>query len=435
MLRLARIQRGWTQAELGQRFGCSGSTISRFETGERRLADVAVLRRLAAILGLPPEGFGLTPDQARPVSPTSTDPRPRVGPDRTWEEVDESVRRRAFLLAAGLAGSILTAPAAGHASGDAIQVDPAALLTARLQDVLFAAPPDAAARPVSTLNTALVAAASDFHACRYLALADRLPRLITAAQATNTTTRHPEATAALAQAYNLATRVLLKLEASGLEWVAADRALQAAHQTDDPLTLAEAQRLMGSVCRRVGHHDQALDLTLHAAAQLDPYRPHAATAHLARYGLLMCSASYACARAGDRDRAIELLNEATATRLDHDPLRQHALEANVLSHRVSTEYVLGNAGIALQHARRATATCFPDTERRARFLVDVALSYGQLGKPDRAYRTLLAAEHTAPDEVRTRATVRHLVTDLLNHHNHAALPGLRGLAARTHVPV
>jgi hypothetical protein len=76
---------------------------------------------------------------------------------------------------------------------------------------------------------------------------------------------------------------------------------------------------------------------------------------------------------------------------------------------------------------------FPDTERRARFLVDVALSLAQFDKPAQAYRTLLAAEHAAPGEVRTRATVRRLVGDLMAHRNQAALPGLRDLAARTHV--
>jgi hypothetical protein len=219
--------------------------------------------------------------------------------------------------------------------------------------------------------------------------------------------------------------------------VSADRALRAAAGADDPLALAEAQRLLGSVCRRAGHHDRAQDLTLTAADQLDLSRKTPDPRHLSLYGVLMCSAGYAAARGGDRDRATELLGEAdaTAARLVDHPAQQQALAANVVSHRVSADYVLGNAGSALHHARTAQLGQFPDTERRARFLVDIALCFAQWNKPGRAYQTLLAAERTAPGEVRTRATVRRLVGDLLRHPQQASLPGLRQLAARTHALV
>jgi hypothetical protein len=241
----------------------------------------------------------------------------------------------------------------------------------------------------------------------------------------------------VAQAYNLATRALIKLEASGLEWISADRALRAAASADDPLTLAEAQRLLGSACRRAGNHDRAQTLTLTAADQLDLSGKTPDPQHLALYGVLMCSAGYAAARAGDHDRATDLLNEAgtAASRLGDHPAQQQALAANVVSHRVSADYVLGNAGAGLHHAQTAHLGQFPDTERRARFLVDVALCFAQWNKPGRAYQTLLTAERTAPGEVRTRATVRRLVGDLLHHPQHAALPGLRNLAARTHALV
>jgi tetratricopeptide (TPR) repeat protein len=241
----------------------------------------------------------------------------------------------------------------------------------------------------------------------------------------------------LAQTYNLATRALIKLEASGLEWISADRALTAAGHAEDPLTFAEAKRLMGSACRRAGRYDRALSLTLEAADELTVGTTQPPVQHLALQGLLFCSASYACARSGDRDRAVDLLHDAdaVAARLDGYPVQQHALTANILSHRVSAEYVLGNAGLALHHARKAPVSGFPDRERHARFLVDIALSFAQVNKPDRAYRTLLTAERAAPGEVRTRATVRGLVGDLLVHRNQAALPGLHELAARTHALV
>ncbi|MGH3827455.1 MAG: helix-turn-helix domain-containing protein, partial [Pseudonocardiaceae bacterium] len=156
--------------------------------------------------------------------------------------------------------------------------------------------------------------------------------------------------------------------------------------------------------------------------------------HLAMYGMLHCSAGYAAARAGDRDRANELLTEAeaTATRLADDRGRQQALTANIVSHRVSAAYLLGDAGTALAHANSLPLAAIPTTERRARLLVDTAIAYAQWDKPDRAYRTLLAAEHTAPGEVRTRNAVRRLVTDLMAAPRQAAMPGLPALAVRVH---
>ncbi|MBM7774210.1 tetratricopeptide (TPR) repeat protein [Actinokineospora baliensis] len=347
------------------------------------------------------------------------------------------MRRRAFLLVAGLAGTAVTAPNALAATG--VEVDPAALLAHRLEGVLLGGGPVSADRPVpvATLETVLATARADFRACRYVELAARLPELITTTETAHHQTGDPALAGLVAQAYNLTTRALIKLEASGLEWVSADRALRAAESAGEPLTLAEAQRLLGSACRRAGHHGRAQDLTLTAADQLDLGGKSPDLRHLSLYGVLMCSAGYAAARSGDRERATDLLDEAhaTAARLVDHPAQQHALAANVISHRVSADYVLGNAGSALQHAQTAQLGTFPDTERRARFLVDVALCFAQWDKPGRAYQTLLAAERTAPGEVRTRATVRRLVGDLLRHPQQASLPGLRQLAARTHALV
>ena len=434
MLRRAREELGWSQGQLGEKFGCSASTISRFENGRRGLRDVAVLRRFATILRLPAEAFGLTAtQQGRPASPASTGLTSRVGYDPSQEGVDP-VRRRTFLLAAGLAGTAVTAPNALAATG--AEVDPAAFLAHRLEGVLLgSSSPVPEPAPMATLQAVLAAARTDFRACRYVDLAARLPELITTAQVTHQQSGDPVSAGMVAQAYNLATRALIKLEASGLEWVSADRALRAAAEADDPLTLAEAQRLLGSACRRAGHHDRAQTLTLTAADQLELGGKTPDPQHLALHGVLMCSAGYAAARAGDPDRAADLLAEAdsTAARLAGHPAQQQALTANVVSHRVSAHYVLGNAGSALHHAQTAQVGRFPDTERRARFLVDVALCFAQWNKPDRAYQTLVAAERTAPGEVRTRATVRRLVGDLLHHPHQPALPGLRQLAARTHV--
>lgn len=440
MIRLARREKRWSQTELGRRCGYSASQVSRWETGAVPLRDVTVLRAFAAALDLRPAVFGLVAEQPLGAPNPNLDGQgPRVGCDQAAvsEEVDDPVRRRTFLTAAGLAGTSLawsTQPGHVPATG-AGRLDPARLLADRLGDVLLSPSTDGAdPASLAVLGEHLALAHREFSACQYVPLADRLPALITSAHATVTAHPQPVGHQLLAQVYNLATRALIKLEASGLEWLAADRALLAAQDAADQLTLAESQRLVASVARRAGHHDRAQTLTLAAASHLDVATAQPDPRHLHMYGTLLCSAGYAAARAGDRDRSSDLLNEAgtTANRLAAAPKAQRALTANMVSHRVSAAYVLGDAGAAIAHAHALPLGAVPTTERRARLLVDTAMAYAQWDKPQHAYRTLLTAERAAPGEVRTRNAVRLLVTDLMRTPHQAAMPGLADLATRVH---
>lgn len=321
------------------------------------------------------------------------------------------MRRRMFLVAAGLA------PVGWPASAAAADADPAGQLTRTFSELLFGPATSAEPLDIPALRAALTVAEREFASCQYVPLANRLRELIAAAESAG-------ADRVLAQAYNLATRVLGKLDVSGLQWLTADRGLRAARAAEDPLLTAESQRLMANVARRAGHHDQAQTLTLAAAEDLDRSQDE----HLAVYGMLLCSAGYAAAGAGNRDAANDLFKEADATSARLPGNRE--LAANVVSYRVSAANALGDAGSALAHAKALPLAAIPTTERRARLLVDVATSYHQWGKPDRAYSTLLAAERTAPTEVRTRSAVRRLVDDLMRAPNQAAMPGLSALAGR-----
>jgi transcriptional regulator with XRE-family HTH domain len=437
VIRAARTARNWSQAKLGRRCGYSASQVSRWETGAVPLRDVGLLRTLADVLTVPPAVFGLATggaDTGERSSPSTGNAGHKVGRVTTSPRAqeDDPMRRRAFLQLGALTGSALAWPVAD--SPTPTEMDPARALAGQLGDALLGPMPAGEPAPPHALADALTLARQDFTACRYLPLAARLPALLAAAEATAATRADPTVYRLLAQSYNLTTRALIKLETSGLEWLAADRALGAARHAEHPLTLAESQRLVASVARRAGHHDRAQTLTLAAADHLDTRGAQPAPEHLAMYGMLHLSAAYAAARAGDRDRAHDLLTEAdtTATRLADHPEHHRALVANLVSHRVSAAYLLGDAGAALTHARSLPLTAIPTTERRARLLVDTAQAWAQWNKPDQAYRTLLAAERTAPGEVRTRNTVRRLVTDLINTPKQAAMPGLPALADRVH---
>jgi hypothetical protein len=88
------------------------------------------------------------------------------------------------------------------------------------------------------------------------------------------------------------------------------------------------------------------------------------------------------------EECVELLEPCAARSLR----RQQALTANIVSHRVSAAYLLGDAGTALAHAHSLPLAAIPIIEGHARLLVDVAMCYAQWDKPDLAYQTLLIAE-------------------------------------------
>ncbi|WP_410608395.1 helix-turn-helix domain-containing protein [Amycolatopsis sp. lyj-109] len=423
VLRLARELAGWTQTELAHRLGFHPSVISRFESRRRPLRDVKTLQRLAEVLPVPLEAFGLH-DHEGVATRRGTPGASRVigSPDRE----EDDVRRRSFLKVGSLAVGATVAGAAPPAAANpaALAPDPATVLTARLSDVLVGTPTaHGATLPAEQLTRGLAAARTAFGKSDFLALADVLPPVVRAAEAI-------QDPGALAQAYTLITRALAKLAPNGLEWISADRAVRAAGASGEPLVLAEAERMLSGVCRRAGHHAQAQALVLGAADRLtlDGRDPR----HLVLHSSLLCTGGYAAARAGDGIRARDLLDAAatTAARLSGDAGARAG--ANLLSHRVSVEHLLGDPAAAIQHARTAGPVRFPDAEREGRFLVDLAAVHLDLGNPGSAYNTLLAAERRAPGEVYTRSAVRDIVGVLLTQAR-VPVPGIRDLAARVHV--
>ncbi|MDT9683199.1 XRE family transcriptional regulator [Streptomyces sp. TRM76323] len=284
----------------------------------------------------------------------------------------------------------------------------------------------------SSVAAAVDASRRDFGACRYDALARALPARIALARALGEG-GHPErAATAVAELYTTATRLCIKLGEDGLAAATADRALTAAVNGADALTVAEAHRMVSSVWRRQGHHARATEVAVAAAQQLADDRTADLTGRLSVQGNLYATAAYTAAKQGDRHTARALIAEAGATagRLGHDALLRGNVfgPSQVLLHQISVSHLLGDAGQAVEHARRVDVTALPTAERQARYWIDVARAFDRWGKPDRCYRALLAAERAAPQEVR-RDSVRTVTAGLVRHDR--ALPGVRAFAHRT----
>ena len=455
VVRLVRRAHAMTQADLGIALHVSASTISRLETGRQPLTDTDILKRLAEHLAIPPRVLGLAAEE-RPrnaVITTTAIPIPTrpvsVGGDSgdVDEGGDDPVRRRQFLadLAVAAGATAITPKLAAASAAAADADDPGALLVARVEDVLLGLRSTAVPAPLPTLRGILSDVVRDFQACQYARLADRLPRLVTAAEATHDhadDSDRRQAAAILAQTYNVTTRMLIKLDEDHVAWISGDRARRAAKNGDDALTFAEATRNLCILTRAAGRHDKARDLAIDAAQQLeiaDSPGQKTDPRHLSQYGLLLSTAGYSAAKSGDRADSRQLLDEAAtaADRLTGEA-RDHWMgfgAPGVRLYRVSAALILGDAGTAIDHARHVRPAELPTVERRARYWVDVARAFAMWGKHEDCYRALLAAERAAPEETRSLPVVRTLVQALVADTRRSTAPDLRKFALRVHAPI
>ncbi|GAA2127572.1 helix-turn-helix domain-containing protein [Streptomyces synnematoformans] len=428
IVRLARRAADVTLTDLGQAVGYTAASLSRMERGQQPMRDIDLLTRIAGLLGIPPHLLGLAPrhDPATAASYGSAAPSvaDSLGREPIGEEDEDPVRRRKLLALAGATTSVILAPATATAA-------PRPSLSG-LEDVLLYrnTPPLTAPEPTpAAVAASLDAARRDFATCRYDRLARVLPGHLALAQAL-AGTGHPEASAtAVAELYNIATRLCIKMGEDEMAAATADRALTACRGGADPLTTAEAHRMVSSVWRRAQHYTRATDVAVTAAQQLAVGSNDAAV--LSAKGNLYATAAYTAGKQGDRHLARDLITEAgaTADQLGHDAVTGGAVfgPSQVTLHQISISYLLGDAGTAIEHARRIRPATLPTPERQARYYVDVARAFDQWGKHDRCYSALLAAEKAAPQAVRL-GSVRTIAASLMRHDRH--LPGIRLFAAR-----
>ncbi|MEU1676294.1 helix-turn-helix transcriptional regulator [Streptomyces roseifaciens] len=400
LIRLGRTHRGWRQADLGRRVGCSASTISRLE--RHGTADLGLLRRAAQEVGLPTDvlavAVGLGGDAATTVAAS--------GPRHAEED---PLRRRTLLAAAGASG-------------------PLQLLLAGLDDALAAAP--APLGPAAPVQLRLARAQALFDSGRHAQLLEALPTLLADAHAA-IHTRSQAAYATLSSCYSLASRVLTKIGRYERSRLTADRALTYADLSGDPIAQAAAARELSIVLRHQDQPRAAQRLVEHSLAVVE--RSGLATpAQAMAYAQMLCTTAYTAARTGDRDQALSLMREAgrAAWRLPERPPAGAAFSispAAVTLYEVGVHWALGDAGTALQAGRALHPGQFPTAERRARMHTDLARAWWQWGKPQQTADALLEALRVSPAEVRDRPAIRRVADDLINRRPHTV--GARELAS------
>lgn len=392
------------------------STLSRLESRRRRIRDVDELRRLADLYDVPVHLFGLA------NSPGDGDGSNLA---RSANGGGDTVDRRNFLAGAAVVGVAAAQPAVPAAAAPAGNT---------IEDVLFGRL-TADPLPAQQLAAQLAAARADYRAARYTRLARRLPKLLAQAVASRSAAGVDDSGAAserLAEAYGVAAQLLIKLHDDGMACTLADRAVQAAAAGNDPLIMAESQRLAATVLRRIDHRDSAQKLVLDAAGELRSVRPDFDAAYSAMYGQLLAVASYTAAISDDRDTAWTLLNEAERpARAAGSSARFNSTEIAV--YRISVARKLGDYGAAVDFSRKVDPRAITGAERRARYWEDTALALQGRGRPGAAFETLLSAEHDVPEEVRYRPWAQQLTRELLSAPAAHGLTGVREFATRVGV--
>lgn len=239
--------------------------------------------------------------------------------------------------------------------------------------------------------------------------------------------------AALADAYQVAAAMLVKVGDTGAGWIAADRAISVGERCGDRCLVMAGQLRMGHSF--VDSHEdglavhvlrQAVQVSKTLAVEVEPGLVSLTGACALLLGVLE-------ARRGNADEARRHLRVAAglARRLggDRNDYGTEFGPTNVSLHRVAVEVELGNAAEALRLAQKVDASKL-SAERRSRFLVDVARAQAQRRDVAAAVGALTEAELTAPGEVADSRRVRDLLADLEHLSKGRQIPGLRPLRRR-----
>jgi hypothetical protein len=336
------------------------------------------------------------------------------------------VRRRTFV---GLTGASMFSAMLADAAPDGAPVDAEPFAPVLAGHAASAASDQLGPAPdIRALTTEVNNVRQQYQDCRYSELIKSLPgllaRLHSACLSLDGEAQN-RAFALSADAHHVAAGLLLKLDDQGLAYLAADRSMRAAEASEDPVTVGASARIITHTLMNGGHLAAAIATARDYAARLDrDVRSHTPEC-LSVYGSLLLRGAIGAAQDGKRDTAHELLGEAddAAQRLGIDGnLRWTAFgPINAGLHRVNIAVTLGDAGTAVDVARRIDLSKIAVTERKASLLIDTARAFFQWGRYEKTYIALRAAEETAHEEVAGRPSVHRLVRELLT----AAPPSIR----------
>lgn len=365
-IRFYRQRRGLTQGELGALAGRSEEWVSSIERGRRQVRRLDVLTEVARALRVTlPDLLG----------------QPVLLEDD--EQQDDVPAVRDALMAPRRLSRLLYRPTDATSP-----VDPA-VVARFIEQVWF-----------------------EYQAGRVGRVVAALPELIRTVQQLEDEPGDGPSWAVSARVHHLAATTMSKIGESDLAWIAAERAMNAAEQADDPLVLASAARAGTHAFLANGRYDDALSLGTTAAGWLSERMDENDPAALSLFGMLHLRTAVAAARHQDRSTVRELLDRAenAAARMGEDGnyWQTGFGPTNVQVHRLAAALDLGDVAYVIEHAPRVRTEALPP-ERVATHLIDTGRALSLVARDDDALSSFLDAEQMAPQLVRHSPAVREAV--------------------------
>jgi transcriptional regulator with XRE-family HTH domain len=268
-----------------------------------------------------------------------------------------------------------------------------------------------------------------------------LPRLVTDARTAARTAAGAQrraANAILSDVYALVQHEVVWASETELGVTAADRAMIAAQDADQPMALAGAAWTLGMVQRSAGDTDGAFALATEAAALLEPRLEDGPDELRALYGALQLHAATTAARAGrdgDAWRRWDIA-DAAARRLGgyNHPWTMFGA-ANVKLHAVSLSADLSRSAEAQGFAERVDPDEIPSRERRGRLCVEIARAYHQRRDYPATLHWLEQGWATSNDSVQYSPTARQIAADTVDHGGALIKSRARSLAGSLGLPL
>ncbi|WP_158853845.1 helix-turn-helix domain-containing protein [Saccharothrix deserti] len=240
-----------------------------------------------------------------------------------------------------------------------------------------------------------------------------------------------EASKLQALVYRVTSGMLDRLGEPHLPWVAAERSMHAAQESDDRLLIAGGAWRLAVVLRHAGRLTESTDAPVSAA---DALRPHLSTPQAySMYGSLMLKGAVGAATLGDHRAARDYLNEASRAAEEIGDRNDFWLAfgpTNIAIHRVWLALELGDPGQAISESDRVQYDNLPPelSERRTSHLITVAWAHYLRRRDREALDALNLARMAAPEQLLFTGRVHSMLRGMLKRERRSVKGDLRRLA-------
>ncbi|MCX4472091.1 helix-turn-helix domain-containing protein [Micromonospora sp. NBC_01655] len=273
---------------------------------------------------------------------------------------------------------------------------------------------------------------------RYSRTAPLLADLILTTRATLTASSgavRRDAERAAADIYLLVRSFGKRVGAADVAYLAADRAMAAAHAADDPAYRAAAGWNLAQVLSNRGHTEESARMCEDAIRDVEA-ASGGGPAGMALAGSLRLLLAVQRARLRDERRALEAIEDAARLAAITGETTYHRTffgPANVGIHRAAVTLELSRTGEALRLAERVDVGDLSSVERRYSHYLQLGRAYAIRREDLAAVHMLGRADRESPEDSRLNLVMRATVRELLVRETPTTRPDLRGLAERVGV--